>query len=178
MASASFIPVSFPPRRLPSVDLSAEPSGRNSAHSAYSAASSYGALTQPPLATSSQQPNYGFTAQEVPTPREYTTMGAVGIGAGRRPARSVQAQRARVLHTQTQVSLSGDVHLGEGLAPPQPQVRDYLTHDTSRTSPEPVHTSEMPLSPTPLPNPFDGEEEQENRALQVSLGRVYGVIPD
>jgi hypothetical protein len=36
----------------------------------------------------------------------------------------------------------------------------------------------MPLSPTPLPNPFDGEEEQEKRALQVSLGRVYGVIPD
>jgi hypothetical protein len=131
-----------------------------SALSTHSTSSAYGAYMEPPLAVAQQQQYYGFA----PAPAEYWTANpppmSMGMGGPQVPQMVQQPQRAQMYPaTQPQSGLvrgpsqSAAVQLAPG------GQGNYLSNYTS------------PVSPTAMPNPFDGPEEggHGQRMLKVGL---------
>jgi len=177
--------------RRTSLDRGAGLQRAPSAFSTHSAAS-YGAYTEPPLAVAPQQPNYynygSAHPGEYAPATEYWTAGpppmAMGTGAaqGRGGPQMMQPQRAQVYGAQTQTyaqAESGLVHRPSQSAAiqlhaePQAAPRDYLSNYTS--PPPPQDSVHSPVSPIPMPNPFDSKEEREQAYGGVAEQRVFKV---
>ncbi|KAJ6592153.1 hypothetical protein DFH09DRAFT_1136744 [Mycena vulgaris] len=148
------------------------------------ASASYAAYTEPPMAVAPQQPNYGFgyapARQEywtaAPPPQMSMAMGgAPAMGMGAAPGMMMQqsqSHRGEVHATQTHTQWgSGLVHPPSQSAAiqlaPEPQVQtrsDYLLNYAS-PAPQDLAGADSPVSPTPMPNPFDSKDE---RVLKVA----------
>ncbi|KAJ7616757.1 hypothetical protein DFH06DRAFT_105692 [Mycena polygramma] len=183
--------------RLPSLDLSRTGSnGAYTGYSGNSVHSeSYGAYEQPPMSVTVPQPQYNYGSEqrgytlhdygiaEAPAGGPVRSVSAVRrappgqIGESEREI--VQPPRAHVRQTATfsPTAESGLVHRPSQsaviqLAPtPSPPARDYLSNYTtppaSAESMEMTPTTDIPLSP-PLPNPYGGYEDQQQRVLKVT----------
>jgi len=123
------------------------------------ASASYAAYTEPPMAVAPQQPNYGFGY--APPQQEYWTAAPppqMSMAMGGAPAMGMGAAPGMMM----QQSQSAAVQLA-----PEPQVQtrnDYLSNYAS-PAPQDLAGADSPVSPTPMPNPFESKGE---RVLKVA----------
>ncbi|KAJ7224968.1 hypothetical protein B0H12DRAFT_1149738 [Mycena haematopus] len=170
-------------RPPPSLNPSMTRSRANSMYSTVSESSgSHGAYAQPPLPVTQQPPNY----DAAPRRRNEdwrATMAVVDVAVRGTMVEPhiVQPQRAQMYPTgpaqsgsrhAQRPSQSADIHLS---VLPQAPPAIYLSHSALSSPPAdaaaPPYTSpaaEMPLTPTPLPNPFDQQQQQRGRERPTS----------
>ncbi|KAJ6569108.1 hypothetical protein B0H19DRAFT_1065883 [Mycena capillaripes] len=130
--------------------------GLQRAPSAMSTASaSYAAYTAPPMAVAPQQPNYGLGY--APAQQEYWTAGAppqMSMAMGGAPAMGMGAAPGMMVQQSAAVQYAHE-----------PQVQQTRNDYLSNYAPQDSAGGESPVSPTPMPNPFDSRDE---RVLKVA----------
>ncbi|KAJ7263683.1 hypothetical protein B0H12DRAFT_284702 [Mycena haematopus] len=171
-------------RPPPSLNQSMPRSRANSMYSTVSESSgSHGAYAQPPLPVTQQPPNYEAAPRQRGNEAWRATMAVVDVAVRGTMVEPhiVQPQRAQMYpagpaqsdsRAAQRPSQSADIHLP---VPPQAPPAIYLSHSALSPPPAdaaaPPYTSpaaEMPLTPTPLPNPFDQQQQQRGRERPTS----------